>query len=67
MYVQRLYIMELECLHVNTSYSITKEYLQHKCLHSLTYMTMCMMASQGLWQQLHFSGHSFPALDGGEI
>jgi hypothetical protein len=50
MYVLYLYTMELKCLHVNTSYSITEVflrfntsksiielYLQYKCLYSITY------------------------------
>jgi hypothetical protein len=48
MYILRLYTMELKCLHINTSYSVTEvflclnmlksiieECLQYKCQHSL--------------------------------
>jgi hypothetical protein len=72
-YVSHLYTMELKCLNVNTSYSITEvftclitskyvieEYLQY----SLTYtiLTMNVIASQGLWQQLYCLGLSFQTL-----
>jgi hypothetical protein len=77
MYVLCLYTMELKCIHVNTLYFITEvftclnmlkyvieEYLQYSLMYTI--LTLNMMASQGLWQQLYCSGLSFPALEGEE-
>jgi hypothetical protein len=80
MCVPRLYTMELKCLHVNTScsitelcfYVLTRRSLFLKNIYNINIfthkhtITMNKMASQGLWQQLYCSGLNFPALEGGE-